>query len=194
METHLESHVETVSSLQWSLRTFKIKDLKEYHKNPRKISKDDFEHLKTSIKTLGLVDKPAVTFDGLLIGGHQRVRALNALGYKEVPCWVPSRPLTEKEIEEANIRFNKNQGEWDFDILANEWDLDSLIDWGFTPDEFQIDLESMQEDEKESQKDPDEVNLEHKLIVEVQCLTERDQKKLYDELVKRGYECRILSL
>ena len=54
-------------------------------------------------------------------------------------CWVPSRLLTQKEVEELNIRLNKNGGEFDFDMLANEWNIDDLAQWGFSHEELGID-------------------------------------------------------
>ena len=51
---------------------------------------------------------------------------------------MPDRTLNNAEIEELNIRLNKNTGDWDFDILANEWDVENLIDWGFDAEEFGI--------------------------------------------------------
>ena len=59
-------------------------------------------------------------------------------------CWYPSRELDEKEVEELNIRLNKNTGDWDFDVLANEFEMGDLLDWGFT----EIDLGLYPEDEE----------------------------------------------
>jgi DNA modification methylase len=122
--------------IKWQLKTFRTKDLKEYSKNPRKLSKHQYEHLKTSIEKFGLIDKPIVTEDGILIGGHQRKKILEKTGVKEVECYVPDRTLSDKEIEELNIRLNKNTGEWDFDILTTQWDHNDLLSWGFEKSEL----------------------------------------------------------
>ena len=65
------------------------------------------------------------------------------MGLKEIECYVPNRTLDEKEVIELNIRLNQNQGEWDFDILANEFDFENLMEWGFDPvdliGEFKLD-------------------------------------------------------
>lgn len=123
----------------WSLKKFKIKDLKPYSKNPRQLSENDYTHLKMSLDKFGLIDKPICTIEGLIIGGHQRIKILKKQGVKQVECWVPDRELTPKEIEEANIRLNKNQGEWDFDVLANEWEVGDLLQWGFDASDLQMD-------------------------------------------------------
>lgn len=122
--------------IKWTLKTFNISDLKDYEKNPRKLTKEQFKHLKESLSKFGLIDKPVCTSDGRLIGGHQRKKVLQDLAVKEVECYVPDRELTEKEIEELCIRLNKATGEWDWDILANDWEVEDLLEWGFTEEEL----------------------------------------------------------
>lgn len=128
-------------SITWSLKKFPVKKLKELEKNPRILSEHDYNHLKKSLDKFGLIDKPIVTKEGLIIAGHQRKRILEEQGLESVECWVPSRDLTDQEIEELNIRHNKNSGEWDFDILANQWEMTDLIEYGFTTDELDFDID-----------------------------------------------------
>jgi hypothetical protein len=118
----------------WSIVTRKIKDLKPHPKNPRRITKDEVAHIKASIEKFGLTDKPIINQDNTLIGGHQRVKVLKTMGWKEVPCMYPDRLLSEEEVEEALIRHNKNSGQWDWDALANNFEGLNLIDWGFSAD------------------------------------------------------------
>jgi ParB-like chromosome segregation protein Spo0J len=134
--------------IEWTLKELEISDLIKYHRNPRKLTKKQLSDLKQSIKKFGLIDKPVVYQheDKVeIIGGHQRIEALKELGYNKVNCWIVNNQLTLKELEELNIRLNKNSGEWDFDILANCFEIDDLIEWGFTADEFQIDLDALNE-------------------------------------------------
>lgn len=140
-------------SISWTLKKFKISDLKELSKNPRSLNDLQYTHLKTSLEKFGLIDKPIVTQEGLIIAGHQRKRILEKEGIKEIECWIPNRELSEKEIEELNIRHNKNTGEWDFDILANEWESNDLLEWGFNLEDLQIDL-PIQEEKEEHHKCP----------------------------------------
>ena len=145
--------------MQWTLETRKIKDLKDYEKNPRRLTKDQEVHLKKSIDRFGLIDKPIITRDGTLIGGHQRKNILKKLGLKEVECWVPDKDLDEKEIQELNIRLNKNSGEFNFDVLANEFDVPDLLEWGFDLKDLvgveEIESETQEEDEiPEAPKEP----------------------------------------
>lgn len=122
----------------WTLKKFKVKDLKDYHKNPRKLSRTQASQLEESIRKFGLIDKPIVTRDGIIIGGHARKKILERLAIKEVDCYVSDQELDEQEIAELNIRLNKNSGEFDFDILANEFDPVDLVNWGFHPEELGV--------------------------------------------------------
>ena len=126
--------------ITWQLKTYKLADLTDYFKNPRHITETEFKQLKKSLDTFGLIDKPIINADAAntIIGGHQRKHVLEASGVKEIECWIPDRELSDKEVEELNIRLNKNTGQWDFDVLANEFQLDDLLDWGFSEMEFGI--------------------------------------------------------
>lgn len=116
--------------MHWNLTTVSISDLKKYAKNPRTISKGQFRQLSKSIDRFGLIDKPVLNYDKTIIGGHQRVEVLASKGYKEIECWISGSLLSEKEVEELNIRLNRG-GDFDFDILANMFDIGDLLSWGF---------------------------------------------------------------
>jgi len=106
--------------------------------NPRQLTKDQHQHLKDSIQRFGLVDPILVNSHAdrkdIIIGGHQRVRVAKDLDIDKVPCIELSLPY-EKE-RELNVRLNKNTGEWDMDNLANFFDMEELIDWGFDEGEL----------------------------------------------------------
>ena len=122
--------------ITWHLEKRHIDELKQYHKNPREISKRDEAELCYSIDTFGLIDKPFINVDNTIIGGHQRMRVLKKLGFKEIEVNVPDRKLSDREVEELNIRHNKNTGDWDYDLLANEYEIADLINWGFLEEEL----------------------------------------------------------
>ena len=129
-----------MTPITWTLHTYQLAELTDYFKNPRSLSKVQFDQLKTSLDKFGIIDKPIVNLDPAhtVIGGHQRLHVLRAEGVKECECWIPSRLLTEREVEELNIRLNKNTGAWDFDVLANSWELPDLLEWGFNEKELQL--------------------------------------------------------
>lgn len=124
--------------MQWTIKKIKIKDLKKNDHNPRRMTKDQASQLEKSIQKFGLCEPIVVNVDGSVIGGHQRLKILRKLGEKEVDVYMPETELSEFQSNELNIRLNKNTGEWDFDVLANEWDVNDLINWGFTPNEFHL--------------------------------------------------------
>lgn len=151
---------EQKSMLLWTTETRKIKDLKNHEKNPRKISQDDFSNLKRSIAKFNYVEMVVINTDNTILAGHMRVRALKALGRGDetIEVRVPSRPLTDEEADEYLIRSNKNTGEWDFDKLANNFEIPDLFEWGFTEQELSIKnpFEDESEDEEQDEEDDEE--------------------------------------
>ena len=107
----------------------KISDLKPAPYNPRKSNEKQEANLKKSLEKFGVVEP--IVFNkrtGYIVGGHFRIRELKKLGYKEVDCVIVD--LNEDDEKELNIRLNANTGEWDYDKLANNWNLEQLEDWG----------------------------------------------------------------
>ena len=115
-----------------------INDLIFAEYNPRKLSDTQYKHLKDSISRFGLVDPIIINKNkdrkGIIIGGHQRVKVARTMGIKEVPC-VEIDLVYDKE-RELNVRLNKNTGSWDYDVMANTFDIDELIEFGFEEKEL----------------------------------------------------------
>lgn len=140
--------------INWHLEVLAIKDLKDHPKNPRQISKQQFQHLTDLIAKFGLIDKPIVNKDWTIIGGHQRVKVLKKMKSKTVECWVPDEQLSDEDIDHLCIGLNLNQGQWDWDLLGNEWEPLDLLKWGFTEQQL---LDTCEEAEKvlgEEQEEP----------------------------------------
>ena len=106
--------------------------------NPRQLSTDQYEHLKASLKRFDCVEPVIVNTHpdrkDIIVGGHQRVRVWKDLGHDTIPCTHVNLPL-EKE-RELNVRLNKNTGSFDWDALGNNFDMEELIEWGFSEDEI----------------------------------------------------------
>lgn len=115
--------------VEFTLQQWAIKDLSPHPRNPRQLSKSQYKHLKQSLDKFGLIDKPIVNLDGQIIGGHQRIEVLKGDGVEVLPCWTPDKLMDEREVDELCIRLNVT-GSWDDDLLANDWELDDLHDWG----------------------------------------------------------------
>ena len=135
----------------------KISNVKTNPNNPRLIKDDKFKKLVSSIKEFPemLEIRPIVVDkDNIVLGGNMRLRACKEAGLKEVYI-VKADQLTEKQQREFIIKDNVGFGEWDWDDLANQWDVDKLEDWGLDlpvyiedSDEFGTDF-SLADGEKE---------------------------------------------
>ncbi len=118
----------------WKEEIRKLSDLRPNPKNPRKISKTEFEKLKDRIKRIGLHERIIINSDNMMASGHQKYKALKECGVKEVPVLVAPSTLTEKEFDEVVISANLHSGVWDYDILGNEWDALDVIEYGLPPE------------------------------------------------------------
>lgn len=116
----------------------KVTDLIPSEYNPRKWSKEQTKQLKESIKRFGFVDpiivNGAENRKNIVIGGHFRLEIAKQLGYKEIPVVYVNIPEVERE-KELNLRLNKNQGEFDYDLLA-KFDENFLQNIGFNSEEL----------------------------------------------------------
>lgn len=135
--------------LSWHTEKRKISELTPFESNPRNLTESQYKKLRESLEKFNLAEIPAIDIDGKIIAGHQRLKILQELkGDIEIDVRIPNRKLTKKEFKEYNIRSNKNTGEWDFDLLANEFELDDLLDWGFEENELDINLWKPEIDEE----------------------------------------------
>jgi ParB-like chromosome segregation protein Spo0J len=110
----------------------KIEKLIANDSNPRKINSKAYEDLKKSLRDFPEMKKlrEIVVDENLtILGGHQRIYALKDLGYEDVTVKQVSG-LTAKQKREFIIKDNTASGEWDSDILANEWNIAELEEWG----------------------------------------------------------------
>lgn len=109
----------------------KVNELKAAEYNPREITEADFEQLKQSIQEFDYIE-PVIWNKQLnrIVGGHMRVRALLDLGRGAEEIDVVVVDLPEDKERELNIRLNANQGKWDWDLVANNFDLNELKTWG----------------------------------------------------------------
>jgi hypothetical protein len=114
-----------------SVQTVKISEVKSNPNNPRLIKNDKFEKLVQSLKDfpeMAKVRPIVVNQDFVVLGGNQRLRAMKEAGWKEVPIEVVD--WSEEKQREFIIKDNVGFGEWEWDVLANEWEVENLNDWG----------------------------------------------------------------
>jgi hypothetical protein len=132
----------------------KLKDIKPNPNNPRVLRDDKFQKLKQSItefpKMLSL--RPMVIDENnVVLGGNMRLRALQELGFTDIDeAWVKrSNDLTEDEKKRFIIADNVAFGEWDWDTLANDWEVVDLEAWGLDIPHYDIVEEEVIEEEEE---------------------------------------------
>ena len=135
----------------------KISQVKTNPNNPRLIKDDKFKKLVRSIKEFPemLEIRPIVVDkDNIVLGGNMRLRACKEAGLKEIDI-VKADQLTEKQQREFIIKDNVGFGEWDWDDLANEWEVEKLEDWGLDlPLDLSVEELEAEEDDYEI---PDEI-------------------------------------
>ncbi len=122
--------------------------------------------------------------NNIILGGNMRHKACIEAGLKEVYI-VQAKDLTELQKDEFIVKDNVGFGEWDWDILANEWDTDKLTDWG-------LDIPIFKDAENEL-KDLSST-IDNLYRIEIVCKDEEHQENTYNKLIEQGYECRLLTL
>ena len=162
-----------------------IKDLKPAEYNPRQSTQKQEAKLKQSLEKFGVVEPIIVNENedrnNIIVGGHFRVRELKKLGYKEVDCVLVN--LSIQDEKELNIRLNANTGEWDFDILANQFEDFELAEWG-------MDIPQINLDDSETKDLSDD--LKSKYLLEIECNGEAEQEILYNRFIGEKLKVKII--
>ena len=131
--------------------SMKLTDIKPNPDNPRVIRDEKFKKLCKSIQDFPkMMELRPIVIDSnnVVLGGNMRLKALQSLGFKNVPdSWVKrADDLTEEEKKRFIITDNAGFGEWDWDILANEWEANELAQWG-------LDVPVWDDEKQEAQED-----------------------------------------
>ncbi|WP_185273856.1 ParB N-terminal domain-containing protein [Chryseobacterium indologenes] len=161
----------------------KITEVKVNPNNPRLIKDDKFNKLVKSIQEFPqMLDIRPIVVNGdmIVLGGNMRLKACQEAGLKEVPIIIADN-LTEEQQREFLIKDNVSGGEWDWDLLANEWDAELLEDWG-------LDIK-WPKDDGDDDEIPEEQTYTPVFRFEVTCATESQKNKLMAELLLKGHSC-----
>lgn len=139
-----------MNTLTWANDTRKLSRLVPWEINPRQLTEKQAEHLRTSLTKFHFAQPFLISPDNAVYDGHQRLALMLTMS-EYGPAYVAdvrvsSRPLTHDERRELVVRLHENTGEWDFEGLANLYDVEELGEWGFP--EWKID-EFMPEEEPE---------------------------------------------
>ena len=114
------------------IKTVKISEPKPNEHNPRYINKANFKKLVNSLKEFPkmLEVRPLVVDENMIVlGGNMRLKALTEAGFKEVLVHQIT-DWTDDEKNQFIIKDNSSFGSWDWEILANEWNMQKIVDWG----------------------------------------------------------------
>ncbi len=168
----------------------KLSDILPNPENPRVLRDEKFAKLKQSIQDFPkMMSLRPIVIDnmGMILGGNIRYRALQELGFKEIPeTWVKrAEELTAEEKRRFIIADNVGFGEWDWDELASNWDVEQLEEWG-------LDVPSFGGEEPEANfSDPGIADKDQYAVI-VMAKDEKEQKQIFDRLTDQGMECKIV--
>ena len=165
-----------------------INEIKPNPNNPRIIKDDKFKKLVKSIQDFPqMLELRPIVIDenNVVLGGNMRLKACIEAGLKDVPV-KQAKELTEEQKKEFIVKDNVGYGEWDWDDLANNWNVEDLTEWGLDIPNFDI------AEEQEMKDLSDKLKSEFK--IEIICKDEEEQEKTYNKLIEQNYECRLLTL
>lgn len=161
-------------------------------KNPRSIKKDKFQKLKNNIEAYpemlawrSLLVYPLDNGKYIIIGGNMRYRAMTELGHTEAPVFIIPKDTPVDRLQAYTIIDNNGFGEWEWDLLANEWPDDMLADWG-------LDVPNM-----DCLEEPEELDGERETKAFVAKLTFKSEaalnefQQMYGEQLTSEYDCII---
>lgn len=171
--------MELVSSTLLKLKDIKSNNgqIKGLPKNPRFIRDDKFKKLVRSIEDnpemLSLRELLVYPYNGqyIIIGGNMRYRAMKELKYTECPCKILPEDTTIEQLKAYTIKDNSGFGEWDFDMLANDWDLELLSDCAISIPNVDMSevLKDMEDEEYgiDEEEDDDTPSFEDRMVKDV---------------------------
>ena len=160
--------------------------------NPRRIDKDAYNKLKTSLfeKDLNEIKELLVIPHNdtyVVLSGNMRLKAYKELDYKHIKCKVIDPNVDKLTLQKIIIIENTNYGSWDEDILANEWEPELLDAWGYDlPD---LDLSEFYEDDKSLNENAQQ--LKNNFVLKVSSKDQEEIMSLLNELQNRGFEVEV---
>lgn len=163
----------------------KISEIKLNPNNPRIIKDDKFKKLVQSIKDFPemLNIRPiVVNQDMIILGGNMRYKACKEAGLKEIPVIITD--LTEAQQREFLIKDNTSGGEWDWEVLANEWNAEELDGWGLDVPKFEQEYEEII---------PSGYEENQRWFLNIEFDSEQNCQEWYDKLINEGLICKIVQ-
>lgn len=160
-----------------------INKIKPNPNNPRVIRDAKFDQLCDSLRVFPkmLEIRPIVVDENMMIlGGNQRYAAAKAIGLETIEV-KKAEDLTEDEKREFIIKDNLPYGEWNWDDLKTNWDVEKLEEWG-------LDVPNFESAEEEQQPETDS-----SWFVNIRCDDEKHCQKLYERFLSEGLDVKIVT-
>ncbi len=137
--------------LEWKTEMRTVSALVPNPRNPRSMTPRQMEDLKKSLQKYGVVELPVIDTDNRVLAGHQRLVALALLGRsnEEIPVRVPTRKLTKREYDQYMLTSNALKGQFDWDKLIANFDIDTILASGFDDGDLALAFEDLNVEDDE---------------------------------------------
>ena len=176
----------------------KLDEIFPYEKNARK-NDDAVEYVANSIKEFGFKVPIVATSDGEIINGHTRFKASKLLGLEKVPVIIAD-DLTDEQIKAFRLADNKTGeiADWNESLLIKELEELDDLDYDMGQFGFELDLDDADDADGDGSDDmgdiPDNINVTETFALNVIVKDEAEQAELYEELLGRGFEVKVVAL
>ena len=183
-----------------NVKMMPIGDVVPYEKNPR-LNDQAVDAVASSIREFGFKVPIVVDGKGVVVSGHTRLKAARTLGLDEVPVIVAD-DLDDTKIKAFRLADNKvaELADWDESLLIKELEELTDLDYDMGQFEFELDLDDADGDGSDGDGSddmgdiPDNINVMETFALNVIVKDEAEQAELYEEMLGRGYEVKVVSL
>lgn len=181
-----------------NVKMMPIGDVVPYEKNPR-LNDQAVDAVASSIREFGFKVPIVVDGKGVVVSGHTRLKAAKALGLDEVPVIVAD-DLDDTKIKAFRLADNKvaELADWDESLLIKELEELTDLDYDMGQFDFELDLDDADGADENGSDDigdiPDNINVMETFALNVIVKDEAEQAELYEEMLGRGYEVKVVSL
>lgn len=178
-----------------NVKMMPIGDVVPYEKNPR-LNDQAVDAVASSIREFGFKVPIVVDSKGVVVSGHTRLKAAKTLGLAEVPVIVAD-DLDDTKIKAFRLADNKvaELAEWDESLLIKELEELDDLNYDMGQFDFELDLDDAGENGSDDAGDiPDNINVMETFALNVIVKDEAEQAELYEEMLGRGYEVKVVSL
>ncbi len=182
---------EKLKKFGFSIDVVPIDQLKFYEKNPRIHTEKSTKTLAKTMKNIGFKNIVMIDENNEIIYGHGRVLAAKEIGLKEIPAAKVSN-LTPEQIKALRIADNKHteNSYWNVEFLKEE--IDELKNLNFDISALGLDPQSI--DRYFQTGKYQDIEIEKKYSILVDCSTEQEQKEVYEKFQEMNLQCRLLTL